>query len=1205
MRVATPTQKTRRARFSTVLGAVIAASLLATVALADTVNPDGDILAAGDQSSVNLSATKGATLTPKTSFTLVCAGGNNHVDNGQTANLAFAPVGPGGSSVPAVAGASLSAANASIGAIPAAWADDGTNCSGATTTSLGDNGDATVTIGAPTVLGGPFAYGVRWNVSLSPAGVNDGQAVNPNQTQVLAYNVRVNPRPPTSVAATANGQTQVNLNWTASPDASDITDYVVFRNGSALGTHPAKTAISFNDTGLSPSTQYCYTIQARFNNGSSDFFSVDSNQSCATTASLDADGDGVLDANDNCPTVSNADQANNDGDSLGDACDPDDDNDGVADGGDNCPLAANPGQVDTDGDGQGDVCDADDDGDGVADGTDNCPLAPNPGQVDTDHDTQGDVCDADDDNDGVLDGTDNCPLASNPAQTDSDTDGLGDACDANKFAPTVNTDAGATSGNEGTTLANSGSFADGDDNAILTISKKSGVGTVTPTGNGGWSWSYAAPDQGSGTVEVQASDGEHAAVVDSFTWTANNVAPTKPGQPILSSGSTPNKTGEYTLSWTASNDVPADTITYTLKHKDADDAGYSTVATVSTNSYTFGSLNDEPEGTWTYIVSASDEDGGTSADSDASSGIKVDKSNPSPPTVSASKSPEYDPTPGSNQSDDWYKDSVTISVNGAGDPNLQDGSPGSGVTSTAGGGTFNIEGPFSGNGTATDAAGNTSSPTGFAGNVDTNDPVSDPATASKSGGGGYSSGDWSNESVTVSLSATDSGSGVKEIVYTINGGSSHTISGGSGSIPAFTTDGIYTIDYHAVDNVGHGESTHTFTVKIDKTKPVISATATKANATTYVADTWTNQDVTVSFSCADTAGSVNSDIRTDTVAGGGIQSAETATGSFTSTGDCIDNAGNNADPSTFSPIKIDKTKPVITATATKADSSTYVANTWTNQTVTVSFACADNAGTANSGVASSTLTGGSVSSDTATGSVTNGGACSDYAGNNANPKTFSPIKVDKTAPSLNISGAADGTNYNVCGAAPTRPTFSPNDALSDLDGSQGDSWTTPSTPSGAGTYTYSAHAKDNAGNTTSETRTYKLLYGAAIGPFLQPINTDGSSRFKLGSTVPVKFQALCGTTPVANVVAQLNVKKADGTPNPGIDEAISTAASTTGNLFRWTGAPDNQYIFNLSTKSGYTNPGASTPTAFATGTWTISAVLDDGTYRSVDIQLPR
>lgn len=157
---------------------------------------------------------------------------------------------------------------------------------------------------------------------------------------------------------------------------------------------------------------------------------------------LDADADGVPDASDNCPAVANADQANSDGDGLGNACDPDNDNDGIADASDNCALTANPDQADSDGDGAGDVCDADDDNDGVADAADNCALTANADQLNTDGDGEGDACDADDDNDGVTDGSDAFPL--NVLEwVDTDIDGVGNNSDpdddGDKIADAIDT----------------------------------------------------------------------------------------------------------------------------------------------------------------------------------------------------------------------------------------------------------------------------------------------------------------------------------------------------------------------------------------------------------------------------------------------------------------------------------------------------------------------------------------------------------------------------------------------------------------------------------------------------------------------------------------------------------------------------------------------------------------------------------------------
>ena len=81
---------------------------------------------------------------------------------------------------------------------------------------------------------------------------------------------------------------------------------------------------------------------------------------------IDSDSDGVGDNGDNCPSVSNSAQTNNDGDEAGDACDLDDDNDGLTDD-QELSLGTNPLLKDTDGDGWSDS-------EEVEEGTD--PLAP-------------------------------------------------------------------------------------------------------------------------------------------------------------------------------------------------------------------------------------------------------------------------------------------------------------------------------------------------------------------------------------------------------------------------------------------------------------------------------------------------------------------------------------------------------------------------------------------------------------------------------------------------------------------------------------------------------------------------------------------------------------------------------------------------------------------------------------------------------------
>lgn len=83
---------------------------------------------------------------------------------------------------------------------------------------------------------------------------------------------------------------------------------------------------------------------------------------CAGDCDRDGRTDGTAGtaAADNCPSVANADQANLDGDALGDACDDDIDGDGAS----NAVEAGN----------KSDPRKADTDGDGVKDGADACPI---------------------------------------------------------------------------------------------------------------------------------------------------------------------------------------------------------------------------------------------------------------------------------------------------------------------------------------------------------------------------------------------------------------------------------------------------------------------------------------------------------------------------------------------------------------------------------------------------------------------------------------------------------------------------------------------------------------------------------------------------------------------------------------------------------------------------------------------------------------
>jgi hypothetical protein len=163
-----------------------------------------------------------------------------------------------------------------------------------------------------------------------------------------------NPVADASVAGT------IPFRATASADVLAIDFFV---DGVQLGAEDTTVPyeVSWN-TGLTPDGPHTLTAIGHAAGGATSQASVAITVSNAVGSLDDLDGDGVPNAADDCPFIVDPDQADRDGDGLGDACDRTDDDDVDGDGrlnaDDNCPFVANPEQADGDGDGFGDACDS-------------------------------------------------------------------------------------------------------------------------------------------------------------------------------------------------------------------------------------------------------------------------------------------------------------------------------------------------------------------------------------------------------------------------------------------------------------------------------------------------------------------------------------------------------------------------------------------------------------------------------------------------------------------------------------------------------------------------------------------------------------------------------------------------------------------------------------------------------------------------------
>jgi hypothetical protein len=268
------------------------------------------------------------------------------------------------------------------------------------------------------------------------------------------------------------------------------------------------------------------------------------------------------------------------------------------------------------------------------------------------------------------------------------------------------------------------------------------------------------------------------------------------------------------------------------------------------------------------------------------------------------------------------------------------------------------------------------------------------------------------------------------------------------------------------------------------------------------------------------------------------------------TGTCEDLAGNTAND-TYSGINVDKTAPTASASVSPAPNG----NGWNKAAVTVSFSGTDGL----SGIASCDD---DVILDVEGAGQSASGTCTDEAGNVSEPASAADIDIDKTAPTnlaFSGGGIADGGAYYF-GFVPTGPSAcSADDSLSGVAGC-----TVTGGGTSVGSHAFTATATDNADNVAERRLSYEVRSWTLRG-FYAPVDMNGVlNTVKSGSTVPLKFEILVGSTELTDVayVRSLTAAQVTCDLSSGTDELEATATGGTSLRFDATGG---QFVYNWKT----------------------------------------
>ena len=213
------------------------------------------------------------------------------------------------------------------------------------------------------------------------------------------------------------------------------------------------------------------------------------------------------------------------------------------------------------------------------------------------------------------------------------------------------------------------------------------------------------------------------------------------------------------------------------------------------------------------------------------------------------------------------------------------------------------------------------------------------------------------------------------------------------------------------------------------------------------------------------------------------------------------------------------------------------------------------------------------------------GTAVDLAGNSASVSTT--VSLDKTPPVLAMPILNAAYTYN----SVLSFNFSAADTLSGLVSSSATFngvpvvSGNPVTLTKLGINTFILEAADEARNTVSRSATFEVQY--VFSGFLPPVVADGSQVYKLGRTLPIKFQLQdANQAYISTAKATLAMQRFSNEVPVGDPVVVeSTSGADAGNVFRYD-FTDEQYIFNLNTNN------------LSPGTWQLKVRLDDGTTKT-------